>query len=113
MTKPMPHNSSSPKVSSLTILIVVALAILALVIALLARSSSTQNDAGVVVSVPTHDVAGLQAASATTFVPSPDVAIIELWTNTPTYIAPTEVPTEVPSTDYGEAFYATAVAIAQ
>jgi len=65
-------------------------------------------------SVPSQQVAGIEAATGTpTSVSSHDVAALEVETSTPTYTAPTEVPTEVPSTDYGEAFYATAVAIAQ
>lgn len=105
MIKHIPHNSSSSTRSSWTIWIVVALAIFALVTALLTRSSSTQNDPGnnavAVVSVPSHDIAGK-----------------ELGTNTPTsvpeYIIPTEEPNpEYGGTDYAEAFYATAVTIAQ
>lgn len=84
---------------------VVTLAIFALVTALLARSSSPQNDPGndavAVVSVPLHNVAGLQSGTS---VP----------TSVTEYIIPTEEPTPVyGGTDYAEAFYATAVIIAQ
>src|SRR5205814_6211488 len=46
-----------------------------------------------------------------TSVPTHEVAVIEPGTSTPTSLPEFVIPTEVP--DYGEAFYATAVAIAQ